>query len=384
MTSKQRITAALAMQPTDRVPVNHRGFSGRAAGHILGRDAFVGGGFLRYREALAHAEGWHDDFLERSYQDACAISAATGQDMLRAKYWSVGEMPAPTRQLDEHTFLFEDEDGRRTRVLRFDPGSEQCAFEDHPPRTLEVADLRQMQRCNERATDAYRPSADDFPLQLRALRDHGHEKEIEASGAKVNIGIPLENMDAWLEAMILDPPLVHALIATQVERAVKVISFLAKQGLRVFIGGCDLAGTGGPFYAPRMFQSFVLPGLRRICAHCDSVGVYYAFASDGDLWPLADMLFGASGVRAFLEIDRDAGMDLCKLRERFPSLALIGNISSRTLARGSGDDVRREVEACLHEAKRAGGVIAGVSNYIQPETPPRNIDIMLETIEAMR
>ncbi|MFH0795960.1 MAG: hypothetical protein V2A65_02765, partial [Candidatus Omnitrophota bacterium] len=59
-------------------------------------------------------------------------------------------------------------------------------------------------------------------------------------------------------------------------------------------------------------------------------------------------------------------------------------ISSWTLARGNKEAVRQEVLSSLETAKKYGGTIVGVSNYILSETPPENTDILLETIEKER
>lgn len=99
---------------------------------------------------------------------------------------------------------------------------------------------------------------------------------------------------------------------------------------------------------------------------------------------MADDLFGRSGVDGYYEIDRRAGMDLRKLRERFPQLVLIGNISSYTLHFGTVEEVVLETLSCLREAKRSRGIIVGVSNYIVPGTPKENITAMIETIRRNR
>jgi len=95
-------------------------------------------------------------------------------------------------------------------------------------------------------------------------------------------------------------------------------------------------------------------------------------------------LFGTSGIDGYYEIDRRAGMDLGELRERFPKLTLIGNISSHTVHLGSRDEVVSEVLSCLEDANRSQGIIVGTSNYFVPGTPIENVEAMLETIRQYR
>ena len=45
-------------------------------------------------------------------------------------------------------------------------------------------------------------------------------------------------------------------------------------------------------YSPRLFRELVVPRLQRISEVCHEHGAYHLFASDGDLWPVAEDLFG--------------------------------------------------------------------------------------------
>ena len=104
------------------------------------------------------------------------------------------------------------------------------------------------------------------------------------------------------------------------------------------------------------------------------------FASDGDLWPVADDLFGASGVDGFYEIDRRCEMDLARLRDEYPHLKLLGGVSSETLHLGTVEDVMAETRSALEVAQERGQIIVGVSNQVVALTPPENFDAMFETL----
>ena len=53
MTGKERVLAAFAKRPTDKVPIYQAGFSAKAASYVLKRAAYVGGGRQQWREATA-------------------------------------------------------------------------------------------------------------------------------------------------------------------------------------------------------------------------------------------------------------------------------------------------------------------------------------------
>lgn len=188
----------------------------------------------------------------------------------------------------------------------------------------------------------------------------------------------------WLRAIVLKPSLVSRLLDVQAEMAVRSMKPLREIGAKLIFGGGDLASNDGPFYSPESFRELMLPRIKRIAEACHEQGMLYLFASDGNLWPIADDLFGESGVDGYYEIDRRAGMDLGRLRARFPELTLLGNISSHTVHEGSPKGVISETRSCIEEAKRNGGIIVGVSNIVTPSTPIENIRAMLRTIMEFR
>ncbi|MCJ7736724.1 MAG: hypothetical protein MUQ10_05340, partial [Anaerolineae bacterium] len=170
----------------------------------------------------------------------------------------------------------------------------------------------------------------------------------------------------------------------QVETAARNIRFLAEHGFQFIFGGGDLATNAGPMYSPRVFRNMMLPRLQQVSSVCHEIGSFLCFASDGNLWSVADDLFGASGVDAYLEIDSRAGMDLGQLRQRFPGLTLIGNISSTDVALLNRDEITAQTRDCMEFARTAAGVIVGVSNYFVPGTPLDNVWAVLETINKYR
>ena len=98
---------------------------------------------------------------------------------------------------------------------------------------------------------------------------------------------------------------------------------------------------------------------------------------------VADDLFGKSGVEGFYEIDKDCGMDLRRLRQRFRHLTLLGGISSARL-HAARQDVEDEVMSALTVAKEEGSILVGCSNMVVPETPYENFMYMMELLHKHR
>lgn len=378
MTPRERIIASCEHKPVDRVPAYHASISSRMASIILGREAYVGGGIQRWREAVAlwNGEDAHREFLARTRRDTIDAAKALDVDMARVTYWRLTEKPI--RRIDEHTFLYGDPDAA-WRVMRFDPETELYQTIDQHPRVIPTeADIEAEAAKAERGAENHHPTPQSFPDILMGLEAFGGERAIPGTG----VGIGIQRTEIWLEAVAARPDLVGRWLDAQAEQVVRNIEAQSKLDVQVMLGGGDMASYKGPMYSPKAFRELIVPRLKRAVDACHEHGKYYFFASDGDLWPIADDLFPI--VDGFYEIDRRAGMDLKLLRERYPHLTLIGNISSHTLHLGTKEEVIEETLSCIEAAKEYGSIIVGCSNLIVSQTPEENLLAMLGTMEKHR
>jgi len=337
MTPKERVLATFEGELTDKVPVHHVGFSSKAAQMILGREAYVGFGIQRWREARALWEGEeaHRRFLERSLRDAYELAEATDQDILRLQYWRLKERP--TRKVDDYTFFYGDPEGA-WRLMKFHPSFELYGVVDqHPKERTTFESIKETVFEMEEMLDEA-PSTPDISEERNLIETFGDRYAVRVHGGFLQV--PLKS--TWLAAVVAKPNLIARYLDVQTELALRRIRALADAGAKFIFGGGDMAGNDGPFYSPRAFRELMVPRLRIIAEECHKYGMYYLFASDGNLWPIADDLFGRTGVDGYYEIDRRAGMDLAKLRRRFPELVLVGNISSHTQRKSYDRDHKTE------------------------------------------
>jgi hypothetical protein len=377
----QRVLATFAQEPVDMIPVHHISFSSKAASYVLGYEAYVGGGIQQWREATSFLEGReaHERFIEKSRKDAIELALKTEQDIVRFEYWRMNTKPY--KKIDDLTLMFGDPD-KNWEIRRLDPQTELFqVIAKSLTKEETFDDLEKSVSAQEDSLKDFHPTRDNFEDIKAVIEQIGDEYAVRVGGG--SIGVP-NGSRMWLSAVVVRPDLVSRLLDVQTERAIRYMKPLSEVGAKLVFGGGDMASNNGPFYSPRSFQKLMLPRIRKIAEACHEYGMYYLFASDGNLWPVADDLFGRSGVDGYYEIDRRAGMDLRKLRERYPNLTLIGNISSYTLHRGSVDDVILEVKSCMEAAKLSGRIIVGVSNMITSQTPKENIFAMLKEISKLR
>ena len=379
MTPYERVLATLEKKPTDRVPVYHASICSRMASLLLGREAHVGGAIQQYREAVAlwTGEDAHREFLERTRQDTIDIANALDCDLVRPVYWRMNEKP--TQRIDDRTFMYGSRDAA-WKIMRFDPQTELYQTVDHSPRAKLTEDGldAQIGRMWERL-ETFDP-VDDTHRTIQEMAEYFKgDRAVTMMGA--GLSIPNRTTE-WFEMIALRPDLIKRYIEVQAEYTLKRIDSYADVDVHAMLGGGDMASQDGPIYSPKFFREVMAPGFKRITDGCRAIGKCHCFASDGNLWPIADDLFPV--VDGFYEIDSRAGMDLKTLRERYPHLTLLGNISSYVLHRGTKEQVIAETRSCLDAAREFGGILVGVSNLIVPPTPEENFFAMVDTLAQER
>lgn len=133
----------------------------------------------------------------------------------------------------------------------------------------------------------------------------------------------------------------------------------------------DMAGNHGPMFSPRQFERVLLPAYRHMIAAYREAGARFVFLhSDGDIRPILDMLVDA-GIDGLHPLERRAHMEMPLLRCRYPRLILAGGMcNTHTLIRGSREQIEAEAREII-DLGRGGGVIIG-THSISPEIPLEN------------
>ena len=99
--------------------------------------------------------------------------------------------------------------------------------------------------------------------------------------------------ESSLMACLLHPGAVADLLDGQLALILAQAESLARRGIRVMLGGVDMADKNGPLYSPALFRELVLPRLRRLCAHYGSSPTFiFSSATIGQPGRLASQLCG--------------------------------------------------------------------------------------------
>ena len=358
----------------DREPFYTTAISCDVSSALLGRPVHTGTGSLRFAEVAAWADGEaaHAEFEERMIEALVEVYRILDIDVLRMP-WRMNQRP--DARLDELTFRFGPESGEHT-IWRYEPATADFSPIYESPRTAspEVRLQQEVERMEEAMADPMVAARNHVAPIADLWRRHGHEFFVCGAGAGIGVGLDPEAF----ELLVTEPELIRRKMLLQADLAIAVGRALIEAGCPpVMMGGGDLAGTNGPFYSPAMFRDLVLPGYIKALTELNRIGVHYAFRSDGNLWPLMDMLFGEAACPGYGETDRDATMTVGAVRARFPGLVIWGNASSSLLAQGTVTQVRAEAQAALREAN-GRGYFQGCSNAIVQGTPLENVHALCE------
>jgi hypothetical protein len=346
------------------------------ASAILGRPAHAGTGSLHYAEALAWMKGEaaHTEFEHQLLVDLADLCRALGIEVFRMPW---RECRRPTRQLDPFTFLFGDPDGAH-EIFRHTPDTGDFGLISEPAQSpagtdYETTFRRQIEHWED---DEARSSCNAVEVSLEHRMLHGRfGQEFFLVYNAGGIGVNYHNPEA-LMLVATNPDLVQRSIWLQARHAVADSLALARLGYpNVLVAGGDMAGNDGPFYSPAHFRAALLPPLKWAMAEMARIGGHYIFRTDGNMWPMADLLFGEAACPGYGEADRDCTMTLGKLRARFPRLVVWGNMSVSQLARQPLAWVKDEARRLVEES---GGTayFQGASNAIIKGTPIKNVEAL--------
>jgi uroporphyrinogen decarboxylase len=190
----------------------------------------------------------------------------------------------------------------------------------------------------------------------------------------------LGGMDRLLMAYIEAPDFVHDLAQLVMDYKIRLMKKAIGLGADAIVSGDDYAATHGPAMSPDHFRQFVLPYLTRSVEVAHEAGVPFIKHTDGNIWPLLDMMVDEAKIDAIDPLEPLAGMDAGKVKAAYGDrIAVIGNIDcTELLCHGSVAEVEAAVQETIAKAAPGGGYVLASSNSIHPAVTPTNYRAMVE------
>lgn len=174
--------------------------------------------------------------------------------------------------------------------------------------------------------------------------------------------------EQMLRAMIRQPEWLHDVFDAYTRFLIGMFELARAGGLEcdgAFVYG-DIAYKNGPFMSPRHYREFVQPYHRRLFDAFHARGMPVIFHSDGDVRPILDDLLD-TGVDCINPLESRAGMDVRELAPRYGDrLSLCGNIDVTVLATNDRERIRAELESKLGAAMPRAGYLYHSDHSIPP------------------
>ncbi|MCL4178298.1 MAG: hypothetical protein KJ072_11235 [Verrucomicrobia bacterium] len=215
-------------------------------------------------------------------------------------------------------------------------------------------------------------------LQARGLAVAGY------AGSVFERSWYLRGLEDLMMDMVTAPEVAHWLFERTSALQQYAAAQFARAGVDIVITGDDVAGQHGMLMKLDMWREFLKPRLAATVRAVKEVRpeTFCFYHSDGKVdAAIPDLI--EIGVDILNPVQPEC-MDPAAVKRRFGDrLSFWGTVSvQRTMPFGTPDEVRAEVRARVRDVARGGGLILGPAHVLGPETPWANIVAFFEAADA--
>ena len=191
----------------------------------------------------------------------------------------------------------------------------------------------------------------------------------------------LIGMTNYMLNLYTDPEFLHTVAQMMLDFSLAQLDLLVAAGLDVLVVEDDIATNKGPMISPDHFKEFVNHYNRQIVAKAHAEGLKVVRHSDGNLWPLLDLLL-ETGYDGLNPLEPQAGMDMKKVKDYCgDQICLLGNIDCvDLLPKGTPEQVEQAVIQTIADGAAGGGLIICSSNSLHPGVKPENCMAMFRAV----
>lgn len=145
-----------------------------------------------------------------------------------------------------------------------------------------------------------------------------------------------------------------------------------------FVISEDMSYNNGPMLSEALFDEFLLPYYQRLVPEIKKRGSKVIIDSDGDISMMIPWLQRA-GIEGALPLERQAGVDVNALREKYPDFLFIGGFDKMTMPKGE-EAMRAEFDRLLPAMKK-GGFIPSCDHQTPPGVSLENYKIYVRLMK---
>lgn len=174
----------------------------------------------------------------------------------------------------------------------------------------------------------------------------------------------LLGIERHLYAFYDQPKLMHRINADLCEwilRAIDDVCAICTPDFMTF--GEDMSYNHGPMLSRDLFDEFMKPYYLRIIPALKRRGIVSIVDSDGDVTTPAAW-FEEAGIQGILPLERQAGVDIVRLRREHPRMRFVGHYDKMVMHKGEAA-MRAEFERLLPTAAKGGYLVS-----CDHQTPP--------------
>jgi len=189
----------------------------------------------------------------------------------------------------------------------------------------------------------------------------------------------LFGIEAHLYAFYDYPDLMHEMNRRLAEYHLKCLEVLydcVKPEFMTFTE--DMSYNHGPMLSKELFDEFLAPYYRKVIPEIKRQGTKVLIDTDGDVEPLIPW-FEEVGIEGVLPLERQAGVDVNRIRENHPDFILIGGYDKTIMYKGE-EAMRVEFERIL-PAMRAGRYIPCVDHQTPPDVSLENFYVYVRLLK---
>lgn len=140
----------------------------------------------------------------------------------------------------------------------------------------------------------------------------------------------------------------------------------------------DMSYNHGAMLSKELFDEFVAPYYHKVIPLLKAQGIKVFIDTDGDVEPLIPW-FMECGIDGVLPLERQAGVDVNRIRENYPDWLMIGGYNKLIMHKGA-EAMQAEFERLL-PAMRSGGYIPGVDHQTPPDVSIENYRIFVRLLQ---